>query len=55
MNATLGDWLALLFLVTIIYVLVRPGSKAAELVDAVGSMMVAMIKRATDIAASNGG
>ena len=50
MTAELGDWLALLFLVTIIFVLVRPRSKAAELVEAVGSMMVNMVRRATDIA-----
>lgn len=49
MNATLGDWLALLFLVTIIYVLVRPRSKAAELVDGIAQMLIAMVRRATDI------
>lgn len=45
-----ADWLGLLFIVAIIYVLVRPRSKAAELVDAFGRMLVAMVRSATDLA-----
>ncbi len=46
----LGDWFGLLFIVVVVYVLVRPRSKAAQLVDAVGSMVTAMVRRATDVA-----
>lgn len=45
--STVGDWFALLFVVTIIYVLVRPKSKAAELVEAFGAMTTEMVKTAT--------
>jgi hypothetical protein len=51
MGFRLADWLGLLFVVTVIYVLVRPQSKAAEAVDAVGDMLVALVRRATDLAA----
>jgi hypothetical protein len=44
-----GDWIGLLLLVAIVYVLVRPNSKAAGFVNAVGSMVVAMVRRATDM------
>ncbi len=49
----IGDWLGLLLVVAIIYVLVRPQSKAAELVDAVGGMLVAIVRRATDLGTIN--
>ncbi len=45
------DWLALLFVVAIVFVLVRPQSKAAETVEAIGAMMTALVRSATDVAA----
>lgn len=51
MRAALSDWLALLFVVALFYLLLRPSSKAAELVDAVGKMLVTLVRRATDIVA----
>jgi hypothetical protein len=50
MGAGLGDALALIFLVAVIYVLVRPQSKAASAVAAVTDMVTAMVRRATDLA-----
>jgi hypothetical protein len=52
MRGFVGDWIGLLFVVAIIYVLVRPSSKAAELVESLGNMLVALVRRATDIAAT---
>lgn len=48
----IGDWIGLLFVVAIIYVLVRPSSRAAQFVDAVGHMLVNIVRRATDVAAT---
>lgn len=45
-----GDWLGLLFLLVIVYLLVRPRSLAVQTVDAFGDMLVAMVRRATDLA-----
>lgn len=50
MGARAGDVLALLFLVAVAYVLVRPQSGAAQLVGAMGQAGVALVKRATSIA-----
>jgi hypothetical protein len=50
-TARVMDWIGLLFGVAILYVLVRPGSKAGELVEAVGALLTALVKRATDVAA----
>ena len=50
-GAAVGDWLGLLAVVAIIFLLVRPGSKAAETVDAIGTLLVALVRSATDIAA----
>jgi hypothetical protein len=47
-----ADWLSLVFVVAIVYLLVRPGSKAAETVGAFTDMIVSMVRRATDLAAS---
>jgi len=49
MGARIGDWLGLLFVAAIIYVLVRPQSRAAELVEAVGRMLIALVASATDL------
>jgi UPF0716 family protein affecting phage T7 exclusion len=48
----IGDWIGLLFLVAIVYILVRPQSKAAQLVDAVGHMLVSIVRRVTDLPAT---
>jgi hypothetical protein len=50
MGGRLTDWLGLLFVVLIVFVLVRPRSKAAELVDGIGDMLTALVRRATDLA-----
>jgi hypothetical protein len=44
-----GDWLAVFFVLAIVYVLVRPRSKAAQLVQAIGTLGTALVRRATDI------
>lgn len=49
---SVADWIALAFVVAMVYVLVRPGSKAAETVGAFTDMIVSMVRRATDLAAS---
>lgn len=45
-----GTWFGVAFLVAVVYVLVRPRSGAAQLVNAVGRAGVAIVRRATDIA-----
>lgn len=50
MISGLADWFAVLFIVAIIYVLVRPRSKAAELVDGFGRFVIALVSKATDLA-----
>ena len=50
MIANIGDWIGILFVVAIVYVLVRPRSKAAETVQAVGDMLVSIVRRAVDLA-----
>lgn len=50
MRGFIGDWVGLFAVVAIIYLLVRPNSKAAETVEAVGGMLVAIVRSATDIA-----
>lgn len=52
MRATLWDVLALAFVVAVVYVLVRPRSKAADLVEGVGNMMIALVRQATDLAST---
>jgi hypothetical protein len=49
-STRLGEWLGLAFVVTAVFVLVRPQSKAAVLVDALGKFLVALVRRATDLA-----
>lgn len=48
-KALLGDWVAALFLVVVIYVLVRPRSAAAEAVDLFSKAMAAIVRSVTDI------
>jgi hypothetical protein len=49
---SLWDVLALVFILAVIYVLVRPKSKAGELVDGVGNMLIALVRQATDLAST---
>lgn len=44
------DVLAVVFVVLIVYILVRPRSKAADLVQAVGDMLISLVRAATGIA-----
>lgn len=46
----LGDWFGLLFFVAILYVLVRPQSNAAQLIQYLGSFLKALVSSATDTA-----
>lgn len=50
MRVTVGDVLAVGFLLAVVYVLVRPRSGAAQLVQAIGTAGVAIVRRATDTA-----
>jgi hypothetical protein len=50
MKKAAGDWFALLFVLAIIYVLVRPSSNAAQFVQAVGRFGRALVASATDTA-----
>jgi hypothetical protein len=50
MGVRAGDVLGLLFLVAVVFVLVRPSSGAAQLVSALGQLGTALVKRATSIA-----
>lgn len=54
-GARAADWLGLLFVATIVYVLVRPQSRAAELVGAIGNMVAAIVASATDLGAGTPG
>lgn len=45
----IADWFAALLLVTVIYVLVRPQSKAAEFVDLFAKAMTALVRTVTDM------
>lgn len=45
-----ADWLGLAFVVAIIYVIVRPGSKVGSAVESLGQLIIAMVRRATDLA-----
>jgi uncharacterized membrane protein YkgB len=47
-----GDWLGLLLVVAVIFVLARPRSKAAELVDALMDMLTALVRRTVDLAST---
>jgi hypothetical protein len=44
-----GDWVAAFFLITIIYVLVRPNSAAADAVDLFSKAMTSIVKAVTDM------
>lgn len=46
----IGDWFAILFVVTVVYVLVRPKSNAAQFIAALGRFLRALVATATDTA-----
>lgn len=50
MKGKIAEGFTLLFVVTIIYVLVRPSSNAAQFVQAVGKFGRALVATATDTA-----
>lgn len=50
MKFPFGEWFMLLFIVAIVYVLVRPRSNAAQFVAAVGKFGRALVEQATDVA-----
>lgn len=45
----LGDWIAALFLLVIVYVLVRPSSAAASAVDLFSKAMASIVRAVTDM------
>jgi Na+/H+ antiporter NhaD/arsenite permease-like protein len=45
----IADWAAALFVLTLVYVLVRPNSKAADAVSAFSSAMAAIVRTAVDL------
>jgi hypothetical protein len=48
-QASAGDWIAALFVLVIIYVLVRPSSAAADAVDLFAKAMTSIVKAVTDM------
>lgn len=52
MGANLADWLGLAFVVGIVYILVRPRSRAAQFVDAVSDLLIALVRSAGQLAAT---
>lgn len=48
-GANLADILAATFFVTIIYVLARPQSKAADMIKTFSDMLAAIVRAATDL------
>lgn len=48
-KSLVADWFVGIFLLAMVYVLVRPRSKAAELVTNFSNAVVAMVKAATDL------
>lgn len=48
-GAQIGDVCAVLFVAATIYVLVRPRSKAGDLLDAITAATVAVVSAATDL------
>jgi hypothetical protein len=48
-GSTVADFFAALFIVAVIYVLVRPRSAAAEMVTNFSAALAALVRTATDI------
>ncbi len=49
MRGSLGDWIAGLFLLTIVYVLVRPRSAAADAIGMFSKGLTAIVRNVTDM------
>jgi hypothetical protein len=47
MGWRIADWLGLVFVVAVIYLILRPSSKAAEAVEGFTDMIVSMVRAAT--------
>lgn len=45
----ISDWFAVFFLVVLLYILVRPQSAAADLIDQFSKAMSALVRATTDI------
>lgn len=45
----IGDWVAALFLLAIVYILVRPNSAAADAVDLFSKAMASIVRAVTDM------
>lgn len=48
-KGTFGDWIAALFLLAIVYVLVRPNSVAASAVDLFSTALASIVRATTDM------
>lgn len=46
----MGRWFALLLVVAIVYVLVRPDSAAGDMIQAVGDLLAACVRAVTGVA-----
>ena len=49
MRGAVGDWVAALFFVAVVYVLVRPQSAAADMVTQFSKAMAAIVRSVTDL------
>lgn len=49
MKSIMGDWIAGIFLVSVVYVLVRPQSAAADAVALFSKGMAAIVRNVTDM------
>lgn len=49
MKATIGDVLAGVFVVALVYVLVRPRSKGAEAVKLLGDVLTSLVRTVTNM------
>lgn len=54
-NIHVLDAVVVFLVVAIVYVLVRPRSKGADLVKAISSAVIAVVRSAADLAGGNGG
>jgi Na+/H+ antiporter NhaD/arsenite permease-like protein len=54
MRRNLWDIAVSIFVVALVYILVRPSSKGADMVAAVGGALVAIVSNAADLAAPGG-
>lgn len=48
-KGVIGDWFAALFIIALLYMLVRPQSVASDAVRLFGDAMVSLVRAATDL------